>query len=92
MLLFCSHDMLKNYAMQYIYLLYHFIIVNNYILATMIATYTNRVMVILEPPSQLNNIKGNSQFGCPKEAWTYLHLLILVYAWYQFMIMCKLQS
>jgi len=44
---------------------------NNYILAAMIATFTDRALVILEPPPALNNFKSNSQFGCPKEAWQY---------------------
>jgi len=42
---------------------------NSFILASLVATYTNRAMVILEPPNQLNAFKSNSQFGCPPEAW-----------------------
>lgn len=42
---------------------------NSFILASLVATYTNRAMVILEPPNQLNVFKSNSQFGCPPEAW-----------------------
>lgn len=42
---------------------------NNYILAAMIATFTNRAMVILEIPPGMNEFKSNSQFGCPAEAW-----------------------
>lgn len=42
---------------------------NSYLLASMIATFTNRAMVILEPPPKLNVFKSNSQFGCPPEAW-----------------------
>ena len=42
---------------------------NNYMLASMIATFTNRAMVILDPPPALNVFKSNSQFGCPPEAW-----------------------
>jgi hypothetical protein len=42
---------------------------NSFILAGLVATYTNRAMVILEPPNQVNAFKSNSQFGCPTEAW-----------------------
>ena len=42
---------------------------NSFILAALVATYTNRAMVILEPPNQVNAFKSNSQFGCPSEAW-----------------------
>lgn len=42
---------------------------NNYLLAAMIATFTNRAMIVLEPPASLNDFKSNSQFGCPSEAW-----------------------
>lgn len=42
---------------------------NNYLLAALIATFTDRAMVMLEPPPALNNFKSNSQFGCPPEAW-----------------------
>lgn len=42
---------------------------NNYLLAAMIATFTDRAMVVLEPPNALNVFKSNSQFGCPPEAW-----------------------
>lgn len=40
---------------------------NNYLLAAMIATFTNRSMVVLEPPNSQNVFKSNSQFGCPPE-------------------------
>lgn len=42
---------------------------NSYLLASMIATFTNRAMVLLEPPNAQNVFKSNSQFGCPPEAW-----------------------
>lgn len=42
---------------------------NNYLLAAMIATFTDRAMVVLEPPNARNVFKSNSQFGCPPEAW-----------------------
>lgn len=42
---------------------------NSYLLAVMIATFTNRALIILEPPNSFNVFKGNSQFGCPPEAW-----------------------
>ncbi len=43
--------------------------INSFILASLIATYSNRAMVLLEPPNELNGFKSNSQFGCPPEAW-----------------------
>lgn len=42
---------------------------NNYILASLIASHTNRSMVLLEAPRENNEYKSNSQFGCPPEAW-----------------------
>eukprot|EP00581_Thalassiosira_minuscula_P012210 CAMPEP_0183715970 /NCGR_PEP_ID=MMETSP0737-20130205/10017_1 /TAXON_ID=385413 /ORGANISM="Thalassiosira miniscula, Strain CCMP1093" /LENGTH=566 /DNA_ID=CAMNT_0025945157 /DNA_START=75 /DNA_END=1775 /DNA_ORIENTATION=+ len=42
---------------------------NNFILAALVATFTNRAMVVLEPPPALNVFHSNSQFGCPPEAW-----------------------
>ncbi|KAL7535059.1 hypothetical protein ACHAXR_006245 [Thalassiosira sp. AJA248-18] len=42
---------------------------NNYLLAAMIATFTNKAMVILDAPPEFNALKSNSQFGCPPEAW-----------------------
>mmetsp|Transcript_16823 Transcript_16823/g.36316 ORF Transcript_16823/g.36316 Transcript_16823/m.36316 type:complete len:579 (-) Transcript_16823:79-1815(-) len=44
---------------------------NSYILAAMMATYTNKAMIILEPPHERKEFKGDSQFGCPKETWMY---------------------
>lgn len=52
MLIFCSHDMLTTHMICSKFCDIT-LLVNNYILATMIATYTNRAMVILEPPSQI---------------------------------------
>ena len=43
--------------------------INSFILASLISTYTNRAMVVLEPPNDINGFKSNSQFGCPPEAW-----------------------
>lgn len=43
--------------------------INSYILASLVATFENRAMVLLEPPNELNSFKSNSQFGCPPEAW-----------------------
>jgi hypothetical protein len=43
--------------------------INSFILASLIATYSNRAMVLLEPPNEQNGFKSNSQFGCPPEAW-----------------------
>ncbi|KAL7533692.1 hypothetical protein ACHAXR_005389 [Thalassiosira sp. AJA248-18] len=40
---------------------------NNYLLAALVATYTNKAMVILEPPQEFIQFEGGSQFGCPKE-------------------------
>jgi hypothetical protein len=42
---------------------------NNYILASLIASHTNRAMILLEAPRENNEYKSNSQFGCPPEAW-----------------------
>jgi len=42
---------------------------NSYLLAVMIATFSDRAMVVLEPSPALNVFKSNSQFGCPPEAW-----------------------
>jgi hypothetical protein len=42
---------------------------NNYILASLIASHTNRAMLLLDPPRESNEYKSNSQFGCPLEAW-----------------------
>lgn len=42
---------------------------NNFLLASLVATFTDRAMVLLDPPNELNPFKSNSQFGCPIEAW-----------------------
>lgn len=41
---------------------------NAYILASMMATYANKAMVLLEHPHEGHAFKGSSQFGCPKDA------------------------
>lgn len=38
----------------------------SYLLAALIATYTNKAMVILDAPHKSRYFEGNSQFGCPR--------------------------
>ena len=46
---------------------------NSYLLAAMVSTFTNRAMVVSEPPPSLNEFTSNSQFGCPPEASIFPH-------------------
>ncbi|KAL3767109.1 hypothetical protein ACHAWO_000341 [Cyclotella atomus] len=38
---------------------------NSYLLASLVATYLNKALVILEPPRDFNRFSQGSQFGCP---------------------------
>lgn len=41
---------------------------NSYMLASMMATYANKAMVVMDHPHMGNDFASSSQFGCPKEA------------------------
>ena len=40
---------------------------NSYIMASLVATYLNKALVILEPPRDQNRFSQGSQFGCPAD-------------------------
>jgi len=42
---------------------------NSYLLAAMIATYTNKAMVLFEAPDRATDFESQSQFGCPAGGW-----------------------
>lgn len=41
---------------------------NSYLLASEVATYLNKSMVLLDAPQWVQKFKGGSQFGCPKDS------------------------
>ena len=42
---------------------------NSYLMASLVATYLNKALVILEPPRDRNRFSQGSQFGCPIDAY-----------------------
>ncbi|KAL7483010.1 hypothetical protein ACHAW6_008654 [Cyclotella cf. meneghiniana] len=42
---------------------------NSYLLASLVATFLNKALVILEPPRDFNRFHTGSQFGCPANAY-----------------------
>lgn len=42
---------------------------NSYLLASLVATYLNKALVILEPPRDFNRFSQGSQFGCPTDPY-----------------------
>ena len=42
---------------------------NSYMLASLVATYLNKAMVIIEPPRDHNRFATGSQFGCPSDPY-----------------------
>mmetsp|Transcript_21855 Transcript_21855/g.34287 ORF Transcript_21855/g.34287 Transcript_21855/m.34287 type:complete len:548 (+) Transcript_21855:104-1747(+) len=47
---------------------------NTYIMSTLIGTYLNRNVLLLEPPNELSTFAGGSQFGCPVDAFEEIHM------------------
>lgn len=42
---------------------------NSYLMASLVATYLNKALVILEPPRDFNRFSQGSQFGCPADPY-----------------------
>lgn len=47
---------------------------NTYIMSTLIGTYLNRNVLLLEPPNEVSTFAGGSQFGCPVDAFEEIHM------------------
>ena len=59
-LLYLPHDFARNgHGSQ----------LNNYLLASMLATYLNMAMVVLDAPEEETNYANGSQFGCPVDGF-----------------------
>jgi len=48
--------------------------INTYIMSVLVGTYLNRNVLLVEPPNQVSQFAGGSQFGCPVDAFEEIHM------------------